>query len=79
LLFDRGTGLNAITVPGTLRDILVLLTLVREQQTELHPTQIKTDTGAYSDVVFGLFRLAGSRFCSRLADVGSTRFWRIDP
>jgi Tn3 transposase DDE domain len=38
-----------------------------------------TDTGAYSDVVFGLFRLLGYRFCPRLADIGGTRFWRIDP
>ena len=37
-----------------------------------------TDTGAYADVVFGLFRLLGFRFCPRLADVGGTRFWRID-
>ena len=37
-----------------------------------------TDTGAYSDVVFGLFRLAGYRFSPRLADIGGTRFWRID-
>jgi TnpA family transposase len=33
--------------------------LVLEQQTELQPTQIMTDTGPYSDVVFGLFRLLG--------------------
>jgi len=38
-----------------------------------------TDTGAYSDVVFGLFWLLGYRFSPRLADVGGTRFWRIDP
>src|SRR5258707_6395757 len=50
-----------------------------EQQTELKPTRIMTDTGAYSDVVFGLFRLLGYRFCPRLADIGGTRFWRIDP
>lgn len=37
-----------------------------------------TDTGAYSDIVFGLFRLLGYRFSPRLADVGGTRFWRID-
>jgi len=30
-------------------------------------------------VVFGLFRLLGYRFCPRLADIGGTRFWRIDP
>lgn len=79
LLSDQFTGLNAITTPGTLRDSLVLLAVVLEQQTELKPTQIMTDTGAYSDVVFGLFRLLGYRFSPRLADIGGTRFWRIDP
>jgi TnpA family transposase len=79
LLSDQRTGLNAITVPGTLRDSLVLLAVVLEQQTELQPTRIMTDTGAYSDVVFGLFRLLGYRFSPRLADIGGTRFWRIDP
>ena len=78
LLSDQGSGLNAITVPGTLCDSLVLLAVVLEQQTELQPTQIMTDTGAYSDVVFGLFRLLGYRFCPRLADIDGSRFWRID-
>ena len=79
LISDQFSGLNAITVPGTLRDSLVLLAVVLEQQTELQPTQIMTDTGAYSDVVFGLFRLLGYHFCPRLADVGGTRFWRTRP
>lgn len=79
LLSDQGTGLSAITAPGTLRDSLVLLSVVLEQQTELQPTHIMTNTGAYSDVVFGLFRLLGYRFSPRLADIGGTRFWRVDP
>lgn len=79
MVSDQFTGLHAITVPGTLRDSLILLSVVLEQETELKPTQIMTDTGAYSDVVFGLFRLLGYRFSPRLADVGGTRFWRIDP
>lgn len=79
LLSNQFTGLNAIPTPGTLRDSLVLLAVVLEQQTELKPTQIMTDTGAYSDVVFGLFRLLGYRFSPRLADIRGTRFWRIDP
>ena len=78
LVSDQFTGLHGITVPGTLRDSLVLLAVALEQQTELQPTQIMTDTGAYSDVVFGLFRLLGYRFSPRLADIGGTRFWRID-
>ncbi len=79
LISDQFSGLNDITVPGTLRDSLILLAVVLEQQTDFEPTQIMTDTGAYSDVVFGLFRLLGYRFSPRLADVGGTRFWRIDP
>jgi len=78
LMSDQCSGLNAITVPGTLRDSLILLAVVLEQQTELQPTKIMTDTGAYSDVVFGLFRLLGYRFSPRLSDIGGTRFWRID-
>ena len=53
--------------------------MVLEQQTELQPTEIMTDTGAYTDVVFGLFWLLGYRFCPRIADIGGARYWRIDP
>lgn len=38
-----------------------------------------TETGAYSDVVFGLFRLLGYRFAPRIADIGGARLWRVDP
>jgi TnpA family transposase len=78
LVSDQFTGLNAVVVPGTLRDSLVLLAVVLDQQTELMPTEITTDTGAYSDVIFGLFRLLGYKFSPRLADIGGTRLWRID-
>ncbi|MFT8259184.1 MAG: Tn3 family transposase (plasmid) [Candidatus Symbiodolus clandestinus] len=78
LMSNQFSGLNDIVVPGTLRDSLILLAAVLEQQTDLCPTQIMTDTGAYSDIMFGLFRLLGYRFCPRLADIGGTRFWRID-
>ena len=78
LISDQFTGLNAIVVPGTLRDSLFLLAVVLEQQTELTPTEIMTDTGAYTDVVFGLFWLLGYRFSPRIADIGGVRYWRID-
>ena len=55
-----------------------VLSVVLEQQTELYPTEIMTDTGAYTDVVFGLFWLLGYRFCPRIADIGGARYWRID-
>ncbi|MDA8250593.1 MAG: Tn3 family transposase [Rhodospirillales bacterium] len=78
LVSDQFTGLNAITVPGTLRDSLVLLGVVLEQETELEPTEIMTDTGAYTDVIFGIFWLLGYQFSPRIADIGGTRFWRVD-
>src|SRR4029453_18255332 len=59
LVSDQYTGLSGIVVPGTLRDSLSLLAIVLEQPTELHPTEIMTDTGAYTDVVFGLFNVLG--------------------
>ena len=34
-----------------------------------------TDTGAYTDVVFGLFWLLGYRFSPRIADIGGARYW----
>ena len=78
LVSDQYTGLNGIVVPGTLRDSLSLLAVVLEQPTELHPIEIMTDTGAYTDVVFGLFWLLGYRFSPRIADIGGARYWRID-
>ncbi len=71
--------MNAIVVPGTLKDSLSLLAVVLERQTEMQATEIMTDTGAYTDVVFGLFWLLGYRFCPRIADIGGARYWRIDP
>jgi TnpA family transposase len=49
------------------------------QQTNLQPKEIMTDTGAYSDVMFGLFWALGFQFSPRISDVGGARFWRIDP
>ncbi len=44
---------------GTLRDSLVLLSLLLGQQTPLQPAEIMTDTGAYADIIFGLLWLLG--------------------
>lgn len=79
LISNQFTGLNAIVAPGTLRDSLSLLSVVLEQQTELQPVEIMTDTGAYTDVVFGLLWLLGYRFAPRIADIGGARYWRVDP
>jgi TnpA family transposase len=79
LASDQYTGLNAITVPGTLRDSLNLLAVVLEQETDLSPTEIMSDTAGYTDTIFGIFHLLGYQFSPRIADVGGARFWHIDP
>ncbi len=53
LASDQYIGLNGVVVPGTLRDSLVLLAVVLEQETALRPAEIMTDTGAYADGMFG--------------------------
>jgi len=78
LVEPRGSPENGIVVPGTLRDSLVLLALLLEQETELEPMEFMTDTAAYSDAVFGLFWLLGYQFSPRLADLGDAKLWRID-
>lgn len=75
---DQFTGFHGIVIPGTIRDSLYLLEGILEQQTNLKPREIMTDTAGYSDIIFGLFGLLGYQFSPRLADIGSTRFWRMD-
>jgi TnpA family transposase len=58
---------------------LVLLSVVLEHETELKPVEIMTDTGAYTDAIFGIFYLLGFQFRPRLADAAGARLWRIDP
>ncbi len=75
---DQFSGFKNVVVTGTLRDSLVVLTGLLNQETKLRPTELMTDTASYSDVVFGLFHMLGYRFSPRLADLGDRRFWRID-
>jgi TnpA family transposase len=75
---NQFSGFHGIVVPGTLHDSPYVLDGLLEQQTSLRPTQLMTDTAGYSDIVFGLFWLLGYQFSPRLADLGESRFWRMD-
>ena len=75
---DQFTGFNAIVIPGTIRDSLYLLQGILEHDTVLNIKEVMTDTAGYSDIIFGLFGLLGYQFSPRIADIGNTRFWRID-
>lgn len=75
---DQFTGFHGIVIPGTIRDSLYLLEGILEQETVLKPKEIMTDTAGYSDIIFGLFGLLGYQFSPRIADIGSSRFWKFD-
>jgi TnpA family transposase len=72
------TGFHGIVIAGTTHEAPWILEGLLEQQTVLRPLEVMADTAAYSDVIFGLFCLLGYQFSPRLADIGETRFWRMD-
>jgi len=76
---DQFSGFAAVVIPGTIKDSLYVLDGLLEQQTILEPTELMTDTGSYSDLIFGLFRLLGYQFSPQLKNRGDTRLWRLDP
>ena len=56
-----------------------MLEALLEQESGLAPTEIMSDSGSYSDLMFGLFWSLGYQFSPRLAELKDARFWRLDP
>jgi TnpA family transposase len=75
---DQQMDIHGIPVAGTVKDAPYLLDGLLEQETHHQPKELITDTGGYSDIVFGFFRLLGYQFSPRLADLGNARFWRMN-
>jgi TnpA family transposase len=76
---DQFTGLGGLVIPGTIRDSVYVLEALLEQESGLMPTEIMSDSGSYSDLMFGLFWSLGYQFSPRLAELKDARFWRMDP
>jgi TnpA family transposase len=64
---------------GTPRDSLHLVDLLYSSHGGARPEVIITDTGSYSDVVFGLVTLLGFDYRPQLADLPDAKLWRINP
>lgn len=75
---DQYSGFHGLVIPGTERDSLYVLEGLLEQNSPLDPSQIMTDTGGYSDMIFSLFALLGYQFSPRIKDSGSSRLWRMN-
>ncbi len=65
-------------VSGTPRDSLHMIDVIFSQDGGQRPDVIVSDTGSYSDLVFGLTQLLGVEYRPALADLPDQRGWRID-
>lgn len=75
---DPVMGLGGSVMPGTLRDSLGILDAMFNLDGPVRPEIVITDTGSYSDLVFGLFAICGYQFSPRIADISDARLWRFD-
>jgi len=57
MLSDQGVGLAGRVLSGTPRDSLHVIDLIYSQAAGRRPEVIVTDTGSYSDIVFGVIIL----------------------
>jgi TnpA family transposase len=78
MLNDQSAGLAAKVLSGTPRDSLNFIDVVQLQRGGKVPDAIITDTGSYSDIVFGLIHLTGRKYRPQLANLPDQRLWRID-
>jgi TnpA family transposase len=74
---DRGMGRGAKIVSGTVRDSLHMIDVIFGLDGGPLPEIVVTDTGSYSDVVFGLLELLGISYRPALADLADQKGWRI--
>ncbi|MEV0234173.1 transposase [Nonomuraea sp. NPDC050786] len=77
MINDQGAGLGAKVVTGTVRDSLHMIDVLFRRDGGQRPDIIVTDTGSYSDVVFGLVHLLGMQYRPALADLPDQKGWRI--
>ena len=79
MINDQGSGVGAKVVSGTPRDSLHMIDVIFSQDGGQRPDVIVSDTGSYSDLVFGLSQLLGIEYRPALADLPDQRGWRICP
>ncbi|TMR30345.1 Tn3 family transposase [Actinomadura geliboluensis] len=72
------TWLNAMNDQGIVRDSLHMVDVIFGLDGGELPEIVVSDTGSYSDVVFGLLELLGISYRPALADLPDQKGWRID-
>lgn len=73
---DQVIGIGQMVVPGTPRDSLFILDALLNLDGGVKPEMVATDNAAYSDMVFGIFKMLGYCFSPRFKDLEDQRFWK---
>jgi TnpA family transposase len=76
---EQGMGRGAKIVSGTVRDSLYMVDVIFGLDGGGLPEIVVSDTGSYSDVVFGLLELLGISYRPALADLPDQKGWRVRP
>ena len=79
MINDQAAGLGAKVVSGTPRDSLHMIDVLYARDGGQRPDIVVTDSGSYSDLVFGLVHLLGMSYRPQLADLPDQQLWRINP
>ncbi len=77
MINDQGVGTAGMVLSGTPRDSLYAVDLLYRRDGGRHPEVFISDTGSYSDMVFGLLKLLGVAYRPELADLPDQKLWRI--
>jgi TnpA family transposase len=78
MISDRAVGLAGRVVSGAPRDSLHALDVAFSLDHGQRPDILISDTGAYSDLMFGLCNPLGIEYRPELADMPDQRAWRAD-
>ena len=78
MITDQAMGIGSKVVSGTDRDCLHALDVVFSSGQARRADVIVTDTGSYSDLVFGLAHLTDREYRPALADLPDQKLWRAD-
>ena len=78
MISDQAVGLAGRVVSGAPRDSLHALDVAFSLDHGQRPDILISDTGAYSDMMFGLCRPLGIDYRPELSDVPDQRGWRAD-
>jgi TnpA family transposase len=79
MINDQGGGLAGMVLAGTPRDSLYAVDLMYRRDGGVRPEVFISDTGSYSDMVFGLLKLLGVDYRPELADLPDQKLWRTNP